>query len=152
MNIIVRNYAFKIDCFIKSMESISDNECFYNNKESLTASLIDCVHAIADCYERNKTNLSGVEKELILAFCYLNNQLKHDITLEVFSEPIYSAILPTRLPLRLGATTCSITWIDFDDHGKAWAEAKREHYDIYLKQKDVKETLLNVKLVLDKVV
>ena len=152
MSIIVRNYAIKIDRFLSDMEKIDDNEYFYNNKENLMASIIDAVHAIADCYERNKAQLDGTDKELVLAFCYLNNQLKHDKHLEVFSTPIYSAVLPTRLPFRLGATSCSITWADFEDHGKTWAEAKRDHYDKYLKQKDVEETLSKVKKVLDGVV
>ena len=152
MNVIVRNYVIKIDHFLKEIEAITDNECFYNNKEYLTASLIDAVHAIADCYERNKDKLDGTDKEYVLAFCYLNNQLKHDRWLEVFSTPIYCAIFPIRFPFRLGATSCSIVWADFENHGKDWAEAKRYHYDRYLKQNDVKETLLNVKLILDNVV
>lgn len=152
MSIIVRNYAYKIDRFLSDMEEITDNECFFNNKEILMAGIIDAVHAIADCYERNKTKLEETDKELVLAFCYLNNQLKHDKDLEVFSTPIYNAVLPTRFPFRLGETSCSITWADFEDHGKTWAEAKRDHYDKHLKQKDVEETLLKVKQLLDRIV
>ena len=151
MSIIARNYAIKIDRFLKDMETITDNECFYNNKEILMASIIDAVHAIADCYERNKTKLDGTEKTLALAFCYLNNQLKHDTNLEVFSTPVYSAVLPTRLPFRLGATSCSITWADFEDHGNTRAAGKRDHYDMYLNGKDVEETLIKIKKILDDV-
>ena len=151
MSIIVRNYAIKIDRFLSDVDEITDNECFYNRKENLMCGIIDAVHAIADCYERNKTKLYGEDKELVLAFGYLNNQLKHDKDLEVFSSPIYSAVLPTRFPFRLGATSCSMTWADFEDHGQSRI-ATRDHYDKYLKQKDVAETLSEVKRALDGVV
>lgn len=151
MNIIERNYSIKIDNFIKEMDKITDNEYFFQNKDYLIANLIDVVHAIADNYVRNKTQMPEIDKDFVLAFCYLNNQLKHDKALDIFSTPIYSAVLPTRLPFRLGDDTCSIQWADFKDNGNPKAEGKRVHYDTHLNGKDVRDSLIRVKQILDNV-
>ena len=152
MNIIESNYSKKIDNLMSEMNKITDNEYFHNNKDSFAGYLIDAVHAIADCYERNRDKLSGYEKDFILAFRYLNNQLKHDKNLVEFCMQIYSAVLPSYLPLRLGSTSYSIEWVDFTDNGKPNAEAKREHYDNYLNGKDVKESFIEAKRILNAIV
>ena len=152
MNVIERNYIETIGELINKLDGITDNQIFHEQKDHLACKVINSVHAIADCYERNKEKLSKEDKDFILAFCYLNNQLKHDRDLEVFSEQIYSAVLPTYLPCRLGSTSYSIIWADFENHGRENAAGKREHYDDSLKGKDVKETLIIAKQILDSVI
>ena len=148
MNAIERNYIETIDELINKLDRITDNQTFHEQKDHLVGKTINAVHAIADCYERNKEKLSGDNKNFLLAFCYLNNQIKHDRDLEVFSEQIYSAVLPTYLPCRLGSTSYSIIWADFENHGRENAAGKREHYDDLLKGKDVKDTLIAAKQIL----
>lgn len=152
MNIIETNYKIKINNLINEIRDISDNETFHKKETLLVGYIIDAVHAIADCYERNKDKLSGDDKEFILAFRYLNNQLKHDKALKAFSLQIYSAILPSYFPLRLGATSQSIIWENFNDNGFPKADGKRAHYDKYLNKKDVEETLSKAKRILDTIV
>lgn len=151
MNIIEHNYAMKIDNLIESINYITDNAHFFQSKNILTGYLIDAVHAIADCYERNKAKISSDDKGIVLAFCYLNNQLKHDKELEIFTIQIFSAVFPTRFPLRLGSSSHSFIWENFEDHGSVRAEAKREHYDEFLNGKDVKDTIMRVKTILDNI-
>lgn len=84
MGIIESNYKSKIDNFINEMDKIPDNEYFHQNSDKFSELLIDVVHAIADCYERNRDKLGSTDKDFICAFRYLNNQLKHDTNLDVF--------------------------------------------------------------------
>ena len=149
MNVIERNYIETISELINKLDGITDNQTFHEQKEHFVGKIINSVHAIADCYERNKEKLSPKDKSFILAFCYLNNQLKHDRELEVFSEQIYSSTLPTYFPFRLGFKSYSIVWADFEDHGSEKAAGKRKHYEDSLKGKDVKETLIIAKQILD---
>ena len=152
MSIIEKNYAFKIDRLVSEIETAPDNEYFHQHRDTFLSDIIDAVHAIADCYERNRDALNPAHKEFILSFRYLNNQLKHDRALNVFGIPVYSGVLPSRLPLRLGSKVCSIVWADFPDHGRSNADGKRSHYDTHLVNRDVKETLLKAKTILDGVV
>ncbi len=152
MSVIERNYIQTIGELINELDGITDNKTFHEQKDHLVGKIINSVHAIADCYERHKDKLFGEDKDFILAFRYLNNQLKHDIHLEIFSEQIYSAVLPTYLPCILGSTSHSIIWANFEDHGRTTVEAKREHYDQYLNGKDVKETLSAAKRILDSII
>ena len=152
MNVIERNYIEAIGELINQLDGISDNQMFHEQKDHFAGKIINAVHAIADCYERNKEKLSKDDKDFILSFCYLNNQLKHDRDLEVFSQQIYSATLPSYLPLCLGSTSYSIVWSDFEDHGSERAAGKRKHYDDSLKGKDVKDTLIVAKQILDTVI
>ena len=151
MGIIEKNYAVKIDKFISEIDTVVDNESFYRQRDDFMLILIDVVHAIADCYERKRHGLSSTDDEFLLGFCYLNNQLKHDTKLEVFSVQIYSAVLPLRFPARLGSRKCSLLWADFEDHGSPKARPKRWHYDTHLLDKDVKTTLHRAKAILDSV-
>ena len=152
MNIIERNYAVKINKLVSAIDAVTGNEYFHQHKEDFLFDIIDAVHAIADCYERNRDKLCTADDEFLLGFCYLNNQLKHDPSLEVFGIPMYSAVLPTRLPLILGNSSCSIIWADFEDHGEDRARAKRWHYDASLVKKDVKETMLEALSILNRAV
>lgn len=77
-------------------------------------------------------------KKFFLAFVYLNNQLKHDLSLELFYYEVCGSSFPMRFPFRFGPP--GIFWADFPDHGKS-KEAKRKYYDKYLKHHDVKESL-----------
>ena len=152
MSVIEKNYALKIDSFMSELDKITDNEYFHQNIDMLTCCLIDSVHSIVDSYERIKDKISLTDKEFIRAFCYVNNQIKHDRKLAEFSMNFYSAQLPTRLPCILGKTSCSIEWADFEDHGDSRAEGKRTHYDTYLKNNDVGDTLKKAKAILDNIV
>ncbi|MBE6882843.1 MAG: hypothetical protein E7489_07545 [Ruminococcaceae bacterium] len=152
MGIIESNYKSKIDNFINEMDKIPDNEYFHQNSDKFSELLIDVVHAIADCYERNRDKLGSTDKDFICAFRYLNNQLKHDTNLDVFDVQFHSAVLPTYLPCILEAAVCSIRWADFEDHGRPVREGTRLQYDTYLKDEDVVKTLKDVKQILDGVV
>ncbi len=152
MGIIERNYIVKINKLISEIDAVTENEYFHQHKEDFLFSVIDAVHAIADCYERNSNKVCASDKEFLLGFCYLNNQLKHDKSLDVFSIPVYSAVLPSRLPMRLGVSECSIIWADFENHGRISARAQRWHYDANLLNKDVKDTMLKARDILNDVV
>lgn len=152
MSVIERNYIETIGELINEFNGITDNKTFHEQKDHLVGKIINSIHSIADCYERNKEKLSTEDKVFLLAFCYLNNQLKHDRDLEVFSEQIYSAVLPTCLPFRLSSTSYSIIWANFEDHGRTIAEGKRKHYDEHLSGKDIKKTLFAAKQILDNII
>lgn len=127
---------------IKLIDSITDNTKFEEVSSELHDSLISTVHFVGDVYERIKKNginhFSQDKKEFLLAFVYLNNQLKHDVLLNVVYYEVSGSMFPFKFPRRFG--TPAVYWSDFPDHGQS-KKAKREHYDLYLKKKDVRVTL-----------
>lgn len=83
------------------------------------------------------------------AFSYVNNQIKHDKNLQIFCYPVSGSMFPMRFPMRFGPP--GIVWNDFEDNGRAQARGRREHYDVCLKRKDVKNTLETKKEIAQKV-
>lgn len=131
-----------IDKAVELIDSITDNMQFDNVREILFDAIVAVIHLAGDIYPRIKDcsawSKCDEEKEFFLAFIYLNNQIKHDLALEMFYYEVYCSSFPAQFPFRLGQP--GVVWADFPDHGKS-REAKREYYDRFLKHKDVKESL-----------
>ena len=127
---------------IEVIDSITDNTQFEANREALFDSIVAVIHLVGDIHPRIKKcdiwNTWKEEKEFFLAFAYLNNQIKHDLSLEIFYYEVCGSTFPMRFPYRFGPP--GVSWSDFPDHGQS-KKAKREYYDRFLKHKDVKESL-----------
>lgn len=150
--IYIQSIHRSINEAIKLLDSITDNTKFDCVRGALFDNIVSVIHFAGDIYPRIKKcsmwNTWSEGKEFFLAFVYLNNQIKHDLSLELFYFEVCGSIYPMRFPFRYGPP--GVVWADFPDHGKS-REAKREYYDQYLKLKDVKKSLIKLDALLKKV-
>lgn len=137
-----------INAAIEQINNITDNAQFDCVKVELFQTVVTAIHLIADCEERVRKKLSCDDSEFLKAFLYINNQLKHDINLELFYYDVSGSMFPFSFPMRFG--TPGIYWRDFVDNGEKKARGKRKHYEQYLMDKDIEITLRTAKEILDK--
>lgn len=129
---------------IESIDKITDNTKFEELKVELFNNIVAVIHLAGDIYPRLKhcgsweSVLNTTEREFLLAFAYLNNQIKHDMDLQLFHYEVYGSSFPLKFPFHFGPPC--LAWSSFPDHGNS-RKAKREYYDKYLKHKDVKTSL-----------
>lgn len=133
----------------KLLDQITDNTKFELVEEELHDDLLALIHYVGDIYARLKDKkvlkeLSKEKVEYFLSFVYLNNQLKHDAALNVIYYEVAGSMFPMFFPMNFGNP--GVLWADFEDHGQR-REAKREYYDLYLKNKDVRSTLENLEKI-----
>ena len=126
----------------------TDNMMFDSLREELFQSIVSAVHFIADCEERVRAKLTPDDAEMLKAFLYVNNQLKHDVSLELFYYDVSGSMFPMRFPFRFGKP--GVYWREFIDNGNHRARGKREHYEKHLMNKDIEATLLRVREILNK--
>lgn len=125
------------------LENLSDNLQFDLIRDELEYHLLSIIHLTGDIYARLVSKkvldkLDEKDKDFFLAFIYLNNQVKHDATLDMIYYDVSGNILPLKLPFRFGKP--GALWRYFEDHSKN-TKAKREYYDKYLVDKDVYSTI-----------
>ena len=137
-----------IDDAVRTINQITNNMMFDALREELFQSIVSAVHFIADCEERIRSKLDPDDAEMLKAFLYLNNQLKHDVSLELFYYDVSGSMYPMRYPMRYGEP--GVCWRDFPDNGNKNARGKREHYEKYLMNKDIEESLLSIKAIIGK--
>ena len=137
-----------IDDAVCTINKITDNMMFVSLREELFQSIVSSVHFIADCEERIRTKLDPDDAEILKAFLYVNNQLKHDVSLELFYYDVSGSMFPMRFPFRFGKP--GVYWREFADNGNQRARGKREHYEKHLMNKDIEATLLHVQERLSK--
>lgn len=143
--IYIQSIHRSISQALELLDSITDNTKFDCVRPSLFDNIVAVIHFAGDIYPRikkyNVWNTWSEEKEFFLAFVYINNQIKHDLSLELFYFEVCGSSFPMSFPFRFGPP--GVVWTDFPDHGKS-REAKREYYDQYLKFKDVKKSLIKL--------
>ena len=137
-----------IDAAIQTIEKITDNMKFDALREELFHSIVSAVHFIADYEERVRTILTPEDAEVFKAFLYVNNQLKHDVNLEMFYYDVAGSIFPMFFPMRFGEP--GVSWRCFPDNGNKNARGKREHYEKHLMDKDIGVTLVSIKEIIAK--
>lgn len=137
-----------IDDAVHAINQITNNMMFDSLREELFQSIVSAVHFIADCEERVRAKLTPDDAEMLKAFLYVNNQLKHDVSLELFYYDVSGSMFPMRFPFRFGKP--GVYWREFIDNGNHRARGKREHYEKYLMNKDIEATLLRVREILNK--
>ena len=137
-----------IDDAVRTINQITNNMMFDSLREELFQSIVSAVHFIADYEQRIRTKLDPDDAEVLKAFLYVNNQLKHDVTLELFYYDVSGSMFPIRFPFRFGKP--GVYWRNFVDNSSREARGKREHYEKYLMRKDIEKTLLHAKEILKK--
>ena len=135
---------------VKLIDSIEDNTMFNQVSDELHDSLLSIVHFVGDVYPRVKNSncylsLPVEEKNFLLAFIYLNNQLKHDTSLDIIYFEVCGSMFPLSFPMRFGPP--GVYWAAFEDHGRS-REAKREHYETNLMDRDIRSTLTHLEELL----
>lgn len=135
-----------IDIALESINKITNNEKFEELKEELFRNIVSAIHLIADFEERIRATIEEEDAEFFKAFLYVNNQLKHDVDLEIFYYAVAGSMFPFFFPMRYGKP-CLI-WSNFTDKGSAKARGKRSHYEKYLMEKDVANTLERIKKII----
>lgn len=137
-----------IEDAVQTINKITDNKKFDYMREDLFRNIVSAVHFIADSEQRIRTKLDSDDAEMLKAFLYINNQLKHDVNLEMFYYEVSGSMYPIRFPFRFGKP--GVYWRNFPDNGSRKARGKREHYEKYLMNKDIEATLLYVQEILNK--
>lgn len=137
-----------IDTAIQTIEKITDNMQFNNLREELFHSIVSAIHFIADYEERVRELLTPDDAEVFKAFLYVNNQVKHDVELEMFYYDVAGSMFPIFFPMRFGEP--GVNWRDFPDNGNKRARGKREHYEKHLMNKDIGATLKSIKEIIAK--
>lgn len=149
MDMYMNALSLAIDNAMKLIDSITNNTKFEVVESELHYALLSMVHFVGDVYGRHQQywdKLSIEEQEYFLAFVYLNNQLKHDNTLNVIYYRLCGSMFPMSFPFHFGPPC--VCWADFEDH-ESTKVRKRAFYDANLKQKNVKATLERLRQILD---
>lgn len=137
-----------IDDAVQTINKINDNKKFDCMREELFQSIVAAVHFIADYEQRIRTKLDPNDAEMLKAFLYVNNQLKHDVSLVLFYYDVSGSMFPMRFPFRFGKP--GVYWRDFVDNSSRKARGTRADYEKYLMNKDIEATLLRVQQILNK--
>ena len=137
-----------IDDAVCAINKITDNMKFDSLREELFQSIVSAVHFIADCEERIRDRLTPEDADMLKAFLYINNQLKHDTSLEMFYFDVCGKMYPYDYPYRYGKP--GVFWRDFPNKGRSNSRGKRDHYEKHLMNKDIEATMLRVQELLSK--
>lgn len=91
-NIFYKLAIENINLAIVTLNEITDNIELNKMNINITKNVTNAVHSIGDYYERIKEAKIYQEDDLLFkAFAYLNNQIKHDINLEIIHYPVYGS-------------------------------------------------------------
>lgn len=137
-----------IDAAVQTIERITDNMQFEILREDLFHSIVSAVHFIADYEERVRVQLTPEDAEVFKAFLSVNNQLKHDVNLEMFYYDVAGSMFPMFFPMRFGEP--GVNWRDFPNNGNKNARGKRAHYEKHLMDRDIGVTLKLIKQIIAK--
>ncbi len=149
-NIFYKLAIENINLAIVTLNEITDNIELNKMNLSITKNVTNAVHSIGDYYERIKEAKIYQEDDLLFkAFAYLNNQIKHDINLEIIHYPVYGNQFPISFPMNFGPP--GVCWNNFADNGRKTAIPKREHYNEYLCNKNVESTLRNILKAIERI-
>lgn len=136
-----------IDDAIATIDRITDNTKFAELEIQLHSDIVGAVHQIADYYARTNHSLLSKEDDLYFrAFAYLNNQIKHDQSLEIIYREVCGSMFPMHFPFRFGEP--GVYWNDFVDNGSKYARGKREDYNACLIERDIKKTLCDIREII----
>lgn len=136
-----------IDDAITAIDRITDNTKFAELEIQLHSDIVGAVHQIADYYARINHSLLSKEDDLYFrAFAYLNNQIKHDQSLEIIYYEVCGSMFPMRFPFRFGEP--GVCWNAFVDNSSKYARGKREDYEACLIERDIKKTLCDIREII----
>ena len=136
-----------IEKALENIELITDNSKFQSLKLILFDSITNAVQKTNDYYTRiEKASIDNSYDEKLRAFAYLNNQIKHDKSLEIIYFEVCGMIFPFDYPVRYGMP--GLFWNNFTDNGSTKARGKRWHYEKHLMNKEIKYTLIDIKEIL----
>ena len=137
-----------IDDAICVINRITNNMMLDVLREELFQSIVSAVHLISDYKVRIKTSIPPDDSEILKAFSYINNQLKHDVHLELFFFDVSGGMFPMKFPFRFGKP--GVYWRNFPDHSNKQSRGTRQYYEKYLMNKDIEKTLIIVREILNK--
>ena len=137
-----------IDDALKELSRLTDNESIINYKDSIMHYLVVLAHSVGDLYSRLDVKTVN-NNNIINAFMYLNNQIKHDKELNFVSCFMAGSEYPRFYPRSyVKAHSC---WADFEDH-ECRGIRLRPQYEMYLMNRDIKESLEVLKNEINKIV
>ncbi|MBD5481470.1 MAG: hypothetical protein HDR15_02890 [Lachnospiraceae bacterium] len=104
-----------------------------------------CLHWILDYAER--IDVREQDKEILSAFKYANNCLKHSIEVKKITDEVGGFEFPIKIPFE--SPEREVIWSIVDDGDKRW-ENQRKKYKKFLEGKNVNRTCKNVIGLLEK--
>ncbi len=138
-----------VDEFVETIDAVVKNEELESKRIDIFYKLVIAIHFLIDSYDRlpNKPGWKD-ESPFVSAFKYVNNQLKHDVDLDLFYITICNGgMFPMRFPMHYGKP--SISWANFQDNSDEKSKFRRPHYDNELMNKDVKSTILDFQRIIE---
>lgn len=121
---------------IEELNKFNSNEDFINNKNKIEMYIYDSLSAIGLLYVRLDKNIQNNEN-IVNAFQYLNNQIKHIHELEILTYSVAGSEYSRFYPRCYGKAHYS--WLDFENHEKRKSPL-RPQYEKFLMNREVKTT------------
>lgn len=135
-NIYYEKCVENINKVIEELDKFNCNEDFINNKNKIEKSIYDTLSAVGLLYTRLDNKIHNSEN-IINAFQYLNNQVKHIKELEILTYSIAGSEYPRFYPYCYGKAHYS--WLDFENH-ETRKPPLRPQYEKFLMNREVKTT------------
>ena len=137
------------------IKSIDSNLKFQKSEDELNDCLLALIHSVGDIADRIYESgngkiklLSEDDKVFLLAFVYLNNQLKHDTHLNIIYCEVQGSMFPINFSKSMHFGQPIVCWANFEDHGRKNARGRRKHYDAVLNSKNVYDSLNRLGLII----
>lgn len=146
MNNFLYSMKFSFEEMCSEIHRILDMTVYTDKeKREIFFAVGTCLHWILDYAER--IVVREQDKEIISAFRYANNSLKHSIEVKRITEEVGGFEFPIEFPLEIPER--EVIWSIIDDGDKRW-ENQRKNYKKLLEGKNVNETCKNIIKVLEK--
>lgn len=132
------------------IESITDQTKFKEAEKQLNEMLSSIVELLSEAYHRmiNLNMIEGLaleQKEFLSSFLYLKHQFEENPDLMPIYYEASGSVYQTHFPTRFGKP--GVYWADFEhtpNNGEQTDAAPRDCYDIYLKCRDVRSSLIRL--------
>lgn len=158
-----KNFIFNYNELVGNLTSIKTNDELINNISKANSLIDNTIHSFGDLYERisniinnkqdvhlRKNIITESEQNIIYAFKYLNNQLKHDRELEVITACVANNSYPRFYPYVRGADPF-YEWKDFKNN-ETNPHKYRVYYEKELIGKNVHNSIYELKNIIEKMI
>lgn len=139
-SIYYTNLINNINTVLSELSKITTNEEYFNYKSEIELCIFNSLHALGDLYERLDNDVKNGDN-IINAFQYLNNQVKHIKDLEKITYAVSASTFPMFFPMNYGEFHFS--WLNFPDKEER-KYPLRPQYEKYLMDKDVKTSYIKL--------
>lgn len=139
-NIYYINVIKNIKNVIAELDKINTNDEYFNYRSQIELCIFDSLHAIGDLHIRLDNSIKNSEN-IINAFQYLNNQIKHIEDLDKITYAVSASTYPMFFPTSFG--NFHFCWLNFSNK-ETRANPLRPQYEKYLMDRDIKTSYIEL--------